>query len=198
MVDLNGKKTDLTERWASAMGAAWSPSGDEIWFTATATGFSRSLRGVTLSGKVRELLERSRNPHSARRRRWRPGFDFAGCHARRGHRPGAGRKQGTRSELAGLDRPDRHLGRRETHAVHRGRRGRRRRICGVYPRYHRALPPFAWARVRPMLFRPTASGLWSCGRTCLRPTSYFFLPVWASSEPVPTGKCDSLCWAVLR
>ncbi len=56
VVDLNGKKSDLTERWASALGAAWSPSGDEIWFTATATGFSRSLRGVTLSGKVRELL----------------------------------------------------------------------------------------------------------------------------------------------
>ncbi len=56
VVDLNGKKTDLTERWASALGAAWSPSGDEIWFTATATGFSRSLRGATLSGKVRELL----------------------------------------------------------------------------------------------------------------------------------------------
>ncbi|MGB9364328.1 MAG: protein kinase, partial [Candidatus Sulfotelmatobacter sp.] len=56
MVDLKGKKSDLTERWASAFGAAWSPSGDEIWFTATATGFSRSLRGVTVSGKVRELL----------------------------------------------------------------------------------------------------------------------------------------------
>ncbi len=56
VVDLNGKKSDLTERWASAFGAAWSPSGDEIWFTATATGFSRSLRGVTLGGKVRELL----------------------------------------------------------------------------------------------------------------------------------------------
>ena len=56
MVDLNGKKSDLTERWASALGAAWSPSGDEIWFTATATGFSRSLQGVSLSGKVRVLL----------------------------------------------------------------------------------------------------------------------------------------------
>ena len=56
VVDLNGKKSDLTERWASAIGAAWSPSADEIWFTATATGFSRSLRGVSLSGKMRELL----------------------------------------------------------------------------------------------------------------------------------------------
>jgi eukaryotic-like serine/threonine-protein kinase len=52
----SGKKSDLTERWASAFGLAWSPSGDEIWFTATASGFSRSLLGVSLSGKVRELL----------------------------------------------------------------------------------------------------------------------------------------------
>src|SRR5439155_14593760 len=56
VVDLSGKKSDLTERWASALGLAWSPSGDEVWFTATATGFSRSLRGVSLSGKLRELL----------------------------------------------------------------------------------------------------------------------------------------------
>jgi predicted Ser/Thr protein kinase len=56
VIDLAGKKSDLTERWASAYGLAWSPSGDEVWFTATATGFSRSLRGVTLAGKLRELL----------------------------------------------------------------------------------------------------------------------------------------------
>jgi eukaryotic-like serine/threonine-protein kinase len=56
VMDLSGKKKDLTERWASALGLAWAPSGDEIWFTATATGFSRSLRGVTLSGQLRELL----------------------------------------------------------------------------------------------------------------------------------------------
>ncbi|MFY9790751.1 MAG: protein kinase [Candidatus Sulfotelmatobacter sp.] len=28
VTDLNGKKSDLTERWASAIGLAWSPSGD--------------------------------------------------------------------------------------------------------------------------------------------------------------------------
>jgi Tol biopolymer transport system component len=56
VVDLNGKKSDLTIRWASALGAAWSPDGSEIWFTATDTGFSRSLRGVTPSGQLRELL----------------------------------------------------------------------------------------------------------------------------------------------
>jgi hypothetical protein len=55
-VPLRGKKSDLTERWASAVGLAWAPSGDEIWFTATATGFSRSLRGTSLSGSLRELL----------------------------------------------------------------------------------------------------------------------------------------------
>jgi Tol biopolymer transport system component len=56
VVDLSGKKSDLTQRWASALGLAWSPAGEEVWFTATATGFSRSLRGVNLSGKLRELL----------------------------------------------------------------------------------------------------------------------------------------------
>jgi eukaryotic-like serine/threonine-protein kinase len=56
VVDLNGKKSDLTERWASAFGLAWSPEGSEVWFTATATGFSRSLRAVSPSGKLRELL----------------------------------------------------------------------------------------------------------------------------------------------
>jgi Tol biopolymer transport system component len=56
VVDLKGNKSDLTERWASAIGLAWSPSGDEVWFTATDTGFSRSLRGVNRSGKVRDLL----------------------------------------------------------------------------------------------------------------------------------------------
>jgi serine/threonine protein kinase len=55
IVTLNGKKSDLTQRFASAVGLAWG-SSDEIWFTATATGFSRSLRGVTLSGAERELL----------------------------------------------------------------------------------------------------------------------------------------------
>jgi len=56
VADLSGKKSDLTQRWASAMGLAWAPSGEEVWFTATATGFSRSLHGVSLSGKLRELL----------------------------------------------------------------------------------------------------------------------------------------------
>ncbi len=56
IVDIKGKKSDLTRAWASAMGLAWSHAGDEVWFTATATGVSRPVHAVSLSGKVRELL----------------------------------------------------------------------------------------------------------------------------------------------
>jgi serine/threonine protein kinase len=52
-IDLAGKKTTLTGKWASEHGLAWSPSGDEIWFTATEAGANRSLYAVTLSGRLR-------------------------------------------------------------------------------------------------------------------------------------------------
>jgi Tol biopolymer transport system component/predicted Ser/Thr protein kinase len=55
MVDLAGKKTTLSTGWDSIQGIAWSPSNDEIWFTATRTGGDRSLYAVTLSGTVRLL-----------------------------------------------------------------------------------------------------------------------------------------------
>ena len=57
VVDLAGKKTTLCTGWDSIQGIAWSPAGDEIWFTATRTGGDRSLYAVNLSGSVR-LLER--------------------------------------------------------------------------------------------------------------------------------------------
>jgi Tol biopolymer transport system component/predicted Ser/Thr protein kinase len=53
VVDLAGKKTTLTGRWASEHGLAWAPSGDEVWFTATEAGANRSLYAVTLSGRMR-------------------------------------------------------------------------------------------------------------------------------------------------
>ena len=53
VVDLAGKKTTLTGRWASEHGLAWAPSGDEIWFTATEAGANRSLYAVTSSGRMR-------------------------------------------------------------------------------------------------------------------------------------------------
>jgi Tol biopolymer transport system component/predicted Ser/Thr protein kinase len=55
VVDLAGKKTTLSTGWDSIQGIAWSPSGDEIWFTATRTGGDRSLYAVTLSETVRLL-----------------------------------------------------------------------------------------------------------------------------------------------
>ncbi len=55
IVDLAGKKTTLCTGWDSIQGIAWSPAGDEIWFTATRTGGDRSLYAVNLSGTVRLL-----------------------------------------------------------------------------------------------------------------------------------------------
>ena len=53
VIDLTGKKTTLTSKWASEGGLAWSASGDEVWFTATEAGANRSLYAVTPSGKLR-------------------------------------------------------------------------------------------------------------------------------------------------
>jgi Tol biopolymer transport system component/predicted Ser/Thr protein kinase len=55
VVDLAGKKTTLSTGWDSVQGIAWSPRGDEIWFTATRTGGDRSLYAVNLSATVRLL-----------------------------------------------------------------------------------------------------------------------------------------------
>ncbi len=55
VLDLAGKKKTLSEGWDSIQGLAWSPDGNEIWFTATRTGGDRSLYATDLSGKVRLL-----------------------------------------------------------------------------------------------------------------------------------------------
>jgi serine/threonine protein kinase/WD40 repeat protein len=57
VVDLKGKVTALSSGWVSAEGLSWSPSGKEVWFTATKAGVSRSLFAVDLSGRER-LIER--------------------------------------------------------------------------------------------------------------------------------------------
>ncbi len=56
VVDLEGHKTTLTPEYGSEDGLAWSPDGSEIWFTAAERGYDRSLRGVTLSGRLRKIL----------------------------------------------------------------------------------------------------------------------------------------------
>ena len=53
LIDRNGKKTSLSGGWTSAQGLAWSPSGEEIWFTATEGGSNRALHSVTPAGRQR-------------------------------------------------------------------------------------------------------------------------------------------------
>jgi eukaryotic-like serine/threonine-protein kinase len=56
MVDMKGTVTKLTDEWPSVRGLAWSPSGDEIWFTAGDARTKRALHAVTLEGKQRVVL----------------------------------------------------------------------------------------------------------------------------------------------
>jgi len=52
-IDMQGRKKVLTKEWYTLQGIAWSPSGDEIWFTASRSGIDRSLYAVTPGGKER-------------------------------------------------------------------------------------------------------------------------------------------------
>ena len=53
LVDPNGKKTTLSGGWSSVQGISWSPSGEEIWFTASESGSNRALYAVTRAGRRR-------------------------------------------------------------------------------------------------------------------------------------------------
>jgi Tol biopolymer transport system component len=55
VIDSDGKEKKLSSGWISLQGVAWSPAGDEVWFTATKTGSAQNLRGATLGGKVRDI-----------------------------------------------------------------------------------------------------------------------------------------------
>jgi predicted Ser/Thr protein kinase len=55
VVDRAGKKRTLSELFATLFGLAWSPKGDEVWFTAAPYGFNRGIYAVTLSGRQRLL-----------------------------------------------------------------------------------------------------------------------------------------------
>jgi serine/threonine protein kinase len=56
LVDTAGKVNILTRKWDSADGLAWTEDGKEIWFTAAESGYTRSLRAVNASGKIRTIL----------------------------------------------------------------------------------------------------------------------------------------------
>jgi Tol biopolymer transport system component len=55
VVDLAGHFKSLTDEWESEQGLAWN--GQEIWFTAIEKGTNLNLKAVTLSSKVREVLD---------------------------------------------------------------------------------------------------------------------------------------------
>ena len=56
VVDLTGKKTVLSGESSGEEGLAWSPAGDEVWFTAGKGGEAYALYAVTLSGRERLVL----------------------------------------------------------------------------------------------------------------------------------------------
>lgn len=51
----NNKDKKLSSGWESIEGILWSESGDEIWFTSSASGSAENPRAVTLSGKLRSI-----------------------------------------------------------------------------------------------------------------------------------------------
>ena len=56
LVDLQGRARPLSAGWNSVLGVAWSPSGEEIWFTGTRTGAAQALHAVSRTGVERLLL----------------------------------------------------------------------------------------------------------------------------------------------
>ena len=56
VVDEQGNHKQLTNEYATIQGIAWSRTGKEIWYTASAEGTDRQLLGVDLLGKQRRIL----------------------------------------------------------------------------------------------------------------------------------------------
>ncbi len=56
LVDLAGNAKTISQEWEGEDGLAWSPKGDEIWFTATPAGERRILFAITPSGHLRTVL----------------------------------------------------------------------------------------------------------------------------------------------
>jgi Tol biopolymer transport system component len=56
VVDDAGKYQRLTQEYSGARGLAWSRTGNEVWFTAGIHNTEFQLFGVSLSGKLREIL----------------------------------------------------------------------------------------------------------------------------------------------
>jgi dipeptidyl aminopeptidase/acylaminoacyl peptidase len=57
MIDLAGHLRTLTPEYESEQGLAWQANGKEIWFTAAEKGTDLNLMAVSLSAKVRTVLD---------------------------------------------------------------------------------------------------------------------------------------------
>ena len=53
VVDLAGNRKTLVNSTLTVQGLAWSPSGEEVWYTASDWGVTRAVFAVTLAGKSR-------------------------------------------------------------------------------------------------------------------------------------------------
>ncbi len=56
VVDLAGNKKKLTRDWYGTGGLAWSPDGQEVWFTASELSVDHYLSAVSLTGKERLVI----------------------------------------------------------------------------------------------------------------------------------------------
>ena len=58
VLDLSGRKTTLSSGWGDLTTLAWSPSGDEVWFTSDRSRdvTTWALRAVSVAGKERVIL----------------------------------------------------------------------------------------------------------------------------------------------
>jgi Tol biopolymer transport system component len=57
IVDVTGRRKLLTNEKYEVLDLAWSPRGDEVWFTVSDRGTQRSIHAVSLDGRERTLLE---------------------------------------------------------------------------------------------------------------------------------------------
>lgn len=55
LIDLEGHKQTLSRTYISVNGLDWSPSGDELWYTAATSDLDGSLYAVDLGGRERQL-----------------------------------------------------------------------------------------------------------------------------------------------
>jgi Tol biopolymer transport system component len=56
VVDRAGKSKEISPRWPGTKGLAWTPRGDEVWFSAARTGPAYVIRAADMRGRIRDVL----------------------------------------------------------------------------------------------------------------------------------------------